>query len=150
MSNVDKIRSEALGMVRHLMHDHPLTLALHEEAHLFGFNHSRAVSQWPTNEYSDCYDVESAMSCVYTFAAGTTFGGSGTGTQKGPGRGGPGMCELLAMQFQGEAGTRGGLQHLFCFRHGEVSTIAKDIAKLRQAGSGHMWDQLPYDPLEKG
>lgn len=71
------------GMV--MMHDHPLTLALHEEAHLFGFNHSRAVSQWPTNEYSDCYDIGSAMSCVYTFTAGTTFGATATGTQKGPG-----------------------------------------------------------------
>lgn len=71
------------GMV--MMHDHPLTLAVHEEAHLFGFNHSRAVSQWPTNEYSDCYDIGSAMSCVYTFAAGTTFGSAATGTQKGPG-----------------------------------------------------------------
>lgn len=78
------------GMV--MAHDHPLTLALHEEGHLFGLyaplgsgGHSRRVSQWPNNEYCDLYDLGSAA-CVFTFTgAGATFGGPATGYDKGPG-----------------------------------------------------------------
>lgn len=42
MSNVDKIRSEALGMVRHLMHDHPLTSLKRKQ----GLGNMRKRSRW--------------------------------------------------------------------------------------------------------
>jgi M6 family metalloprotease-like protein len=67
-------------------HDIPLSVFTHEMGHGFDFNHSRALSN-STNDYNDCYDIMSAISCIYSFTgAGTTFGGSTFGgTSKGPG-----------------------------------------------------------------
>jgi hypothetical protein len=63
----------------------------HEMGHGFGINHSRKQST-STTDYSDCYDIMSAISCIYAFdssaggAAGTPFGGSSFGGfSKGPG-----------------------------------------------------------------
>lgn len=67
-------------------HDIPLSVYTHEMGHGFNFNHSRALSN-STNDYNDCYDIMSAISCIYAFSgAGTTFGGSTFGgNSKGPG-----------------------------------------------------------------
>ena len=67
-------------------HDIPLSVFTHEMGHGFNFNHSRALSN-STNDYNDCYDIMSAISCIYSFTgAGTTFGGSTFGgNAKGPG-----------------------------------------------------------------
>ena len=67
-------------------HDIPLSVMGHEEGHLFAINHSKAISQAPS-DYSDCYDLMSTLTCAYTFTgAGTAFGGSQFGgTGKGPG-----------------------------------------------------------------
>ena len=67
-------------------HDIPLSVFTHEMGHGFDFDHSRALSN-STNDYNDCYDIMSAISCIYAFSgAGTTFGGSTFGgTSKGPG-----------------------------------------------------------------
>ena len=67
-------------------HDIPLNVYTHEMGHGFGFNHSRALTQ-STTDYNDCFDIMSALTCVYSFTgAGTTFGGSTFGgTAKGPG-----------------------------------------------------------------
>ncbi|HTK45723.1 MAG TPA: Ig-like domain repeat protein [Patescibacteria group bacterium] len=67
-------------------HDIPLSVFTHEMGHGFNFNHSRALSN-STNDYNDCFDIMSAISCIYSFAgAGTTFGGSTFGgNAKGPG-----------------------------------------------------------------
>lgn len=67
-------------------HDIPLSVFTHEMGHGFDFNHSRALSN-STSDYNDCYDIMSAISCIYAFSgAGTTFGGSTFGgTSKGPG-----------------------------------------------------------------
>lgn len=63
----------------------------HEMGHGFGFNHSRKQSS-STADYNDCYDLMSAISCIYSFdssaggSAGTPFGGSSFGGfAKGPG-----------------------------------------------------------------
>ena len=78
------------GMV--MSHDHHLSLALHEEGHLFGFyaplgtgNHSRTIANWPAREYCDLYDLGSA-DCVFKFEdAGEQFGGANGSFGKGPG-----------------------------------------------------------------
>ncbi len=66
-------------------HDIPLSVFTHEMGHGFSFDHSRALSN-STSDYNDCYDIMSAISCIYAFSgAGTTFGGSTFGgTSKGP------------------------------------------------------------------
>lgn len=71
-------------------HDIPLSVMAHEQGHLFAFNHSRSLSQAPS-DYSDCYDLMSTLSCAYSFTSsggdtGIAFGGSSFGgTGKGPG-----------------------------------------------------------------
>lgn len=77
-------------------HSIPLSLHLHEEGHLFGVEHSMAMSTAP-NDYSDCYDLMSTESgCSAMFAgtgptAGMAFGDRhfqycrGTPACKGPG-----------------------------------------------------------------
>jgi hypothetical protein len=51
--------------------------AAHEMSHGFGFGHSRKLSD-STNDYSDCWDIMSIFSCVYTFQG--TFGGGNLGS----------------------------------------------------------------------
>ena len=52
--------------------------AAHEMGHGFGFGHSRKLSD-SVNDYSDCWDIMSVFSCVYTFAG--SFGGPNLGSQ---------------------------------------------------------------------
>jgi hypothetical protein len=74
-----------------MSHDHPLDLALHEEAHSFGFyaplgtgHHSRTVSRWPNSEYCDQYDLGS-VACSFSWFLRDDFGGEGTGFARPPG-----------------------------------------------------------------
>ena len=46
--------------------DIPLSVFTHEMGHGFDFNHSRALSN-STSDYNDCYDIMSAISCIYAF-----------------------------------------------------------------------------------
>src|SRR5262249_50607643 len=105
-------RSETLGGTTYTLggvvgaHDIPLSVFGHEEGHSFNFNHSRAFSQ-AGSDYNDCYDLMSAISCIYSFTgAGTTFGGSTFGgTSKGPG--------LNAVQLDGQGWIAGARETTF-------------------------------------
>jgi hypothetical protein len=52
------------------------TVAAHEMGHGFGLIHSRALST-PTDDYYDCTDVMSAVSCVSQFKVGAGLFGDG-------------------------------------------------------------------------
>ena len=71
-------------------HDIGLSVFGHEMGHGFGLEHSRKQSS-STTDYNDCYDLMSAISCIYAFdgsaaGSGSAFGGSSFGGfSKGPG-----------------------------------------------------------------
>ena len=105
-------------------HDIPLSVFTHEMGHGFDFNHSRALSN-STNDYNDCYDIMSAISCIYAFTgAGTTFGGSTFGgTDKGP--------ALNAVQLDLQGWIPGGRETSF---DGNALTASGTAATLERAG----------------
>lgn len=125
----------SLGMV--IGPDHyNLTGVVHEMGHGFGYGHTRRLST-STTDYGDCYDIMSAFSCVYTFQAGTNFGGSNLGSAvaaKGPGVSAP------FLDLQGWlAGAR-----IRTFDNSSCSQATIPMAALnRSSASGAMEVRLP-------
>ena len=116
-------------------HDIPLSVFTHEMGHGFNFDHSRALSK-STNDYNDCYDIMSAISCIYAFTgAGTTFGGSTFGgNDKGPG--------LNAVQLDLQGWIPGGRET--SFNNGSCTQATYSMAALNHpAASGFQELRIP-------
>ncbi len=116
-------------------HDIPLSVYTHEMGHGFNYSHSRALST-STSDYNDCYDIMSAISCVYSFTgAGTTFGGSTFGgTSKGPG--------LNAVQLDLNGWIPGGRET--SFNNGSCTQTTYAMAALNHpAASGYQELRIP-------
>ena len=116
-------------------HDIPLSVFTHEMGHGFNFNHSRALSN-STNDYNDCFDIMSAISCIYSFTgAGTVFGGSTFGgNAKGPG--------LNAVQLDLQGWIPGGRETTF--NNGSCTQTTYAMAALNHpAASGFQELRIP-------